>query len=213
LRRDQWQCGYLAPGLKGHYLVLKTDYPSPVAHLFEPAATGRSKCRGCARPIQRGELRFGERVPNQFGEGETTLWFHPLCAAYKRPQPLLEALAGTTEGVPDREGLERAALGSVAHERLQRIDTAERSPSGQAKCRSCHEPIVRGSWRIRVVFYEEGRFAPGGYVHLGCRKVYFETDEILDQVLHFSAASSDADREELIRAFDTEQTDPSPQQP
>jgi hypothetical protein len=183
-----------------------------VAHLFEPAATGRSKCRGCAQPIQRGELRFGERVPNAFGEGETTLWFHPLCAAYKRPQPLLEALAGATDSVPDREGLERAAHGSVAHERLQRIDAAERSPSGQAKCRSCHQPIVRGSWRIRVVFYEEGRFAPGGYVHLGCRKVYFETDEILAQVLHFSPALSDADRQELTGAFDTGQTDPSPQQ-
>jgi hypothetical protein len=177
-----------------------------MAHLFESATTGRSKCRGCARPIQRGELRFGERVPNLFGEGETTLWFHPLCAAYKRPQPLLQALAETTDSVPDREGLERAALGSVAHERLQRIDAAERSPTGKATCRSCRQPIARGSWRIRVVFYEEGRFTPGGYVHLGCRKIYFETDEILDQVLHFSPSLSDADREELIRAFDTEQT-------
>lgn len=182
-----------------------------MAHLFEPAATGRSKCRGCAQPIQRGELRFGERVPNNFGEGETTLWFHPLCAAYKRPQALLEAVSETTDGVPGRESLERAALGSVAHERLQRIDGAERSPTGQAKCRSCHEPIERGSWRIRVVFFEEGRFAPGGFVHLACRKAYFGTDDILEQVLQFSPALSDTDRDELIRAFDTEQTDPSPQ--
>jgi Poly(ADP-ribose) polymerase and DNA-Ligase Zn-finger region len=180
-----------------------------VAHLFEHAASGRSKCRGCAQPIHRDELRFGERVPSLFGEGETTLWFHPLCAAYKRPQPFLEALAETSEGVPDREVLESAARRSVAHERLQRIDGAERSPSGQAKCRMCHEPIVRGSWRIRVVFYEEGRFAPGGYVHIACRKDYFETDEFVDQVLRFSPALSDADRAELIRAFDTGQSDPS----
>ena len=33
---------------------------------------------------QRGELRFGERLPNPFAEGEMTVWFHPLCAAYKR---------------------------------------------------------------------------------------------------------------------------------
>jgi hypothetical protein len=182
--------------------VAAAEYPPCMGHLFELAPSGRSKCRGCAQPIQRGELRFGERVPNVFGEGETTLWFHPLCAAYKRPQPLLEALAETTVSVPDRDGIERAALRSVAHERLQRIDGAERSRSGQAKCRSCHEPIERGSWRIRVVFYEEGRFAPGGYVHLACRKAYFETDEILEQVLHFSPASSGADREDLIRAFD-----------
>lgn len=182
-----------------------------MAHLIESATSGRSKCRGCAQPIERGELRFGERVPNTFGEGDTTLWFHPLCAAYKRPQPLLEALAETAESVPDRDGLERAAQRSVAHERLQRIDGAERSRSGQAKCRSCHEPIERGSWRIRVVYFEEGRFAPGGYVHLACRKTYFEADEILDQVLRLSPALSDADREELIRGF-AEQNDPSPPQ-
>lgn len=182
-------------------------YPYPVAHLFEPATTGRSKCRGCAQPIQRGELRFGERAPNAFGEGDTTLWFHPLCAAYKRPEPLLETLAETAADVPDRQTLERAAQASLAHKRLQRIDAAERSPTGQAMCRSCHEPVTKGSWRIRVVFYEEGRFGPGGFVHLACRKVYFETDEeILDQVLHFSPALSETDRQELIRAFGTETT-------
>jgi len=181
-----------------------------MAHLFEPATSGRSKCRGCARPIQRGELRFGERVPNLFGGGETTLWFHPLCAAYKRPEPVLEALAGASGSVPDRESLERAAVGSAANKRLQRIDGAERSPSAKASCRSCHQPIARESWRIRVVFYEEGRFAPGGYVHLACRRSYFETDEILSQVLEFSPDLSDADREELIRLFDAEQANPSP---
>jgi hypothetical protein len=51
------------------------------------------------------------------------------------------------------------------------------------------------------VFYEEGRFAPGGYVHLGCREAYFETGEILEQVLQFSPDLSDADRKELVRAF------------
>jgi hypothetical protein len=158
-----------------------------------------------------GVLRFGECLANPFGEGEMTLWFHPLCAAYKRPQPLLEALAETTADVPDREKLERVALRSVAHQRTMRIDGSERSPSGQAKCRSCHEPILRGNWRIRIVFYQEGRFSPGGYVHLTCRKAYFETDEVLDQILHFSPALSDAERQELIRAGDAEQIDPLPQ--
>ena len=150
-------------------------------------------------------MRFGERTPNAFGEGETTLWFHPMCAAYKRPEPLLAALAEPAdgEGVPDKEALERVANGAMAHKRLQRIDGAERSPTGQAKCRSCHEPIAKGSWRIRIVFYEEGRFAPGGFVHLACRKVYFETDQsIQDPVLHFSPALSETDRQELIKAFE-----------
>jgi hypothetical protein len=146
-------------------------------------------------------MRFGECLPNLFGEGEMTLWFHPLCAAYKRPQPLLETLPGTDEALPEREKLERAAQASVTHRRIPRIDGAERAPSGQATCRSCRELIAKGTWRIRTAFYEEGRFSPGGYVHLACRKAYFETDDVLDAVLHFSPALSDEDRQELARAF------------
>jgi hypothetical protein len=138
-----------------------------------------------------------------------TLWFHPLCAAYKRPQPLLEVLEQKNESVADQENLRRAAHNGVTNPRIPRIDGAEKSPSGQAKCRSCHEPIVRGNWRIRIVFYEEGRFAPGGYVHLGCRTAYFETDEVLEPVLHFSPALSEGERAELISAFDTERTAPN----
>jgi hypothetical protein len=174
-----------------------------VPHIFESASSGRAKCRGCGQPIQRGELRFGERLPNPYAEGEMTLWFHPACAAYKRPEPLLQALGETGESVPDRERLERAAHGSLAHRRVPRIDGAERSPSGQARCRSCHEPIERGTWRIRLVHYDEGRFSPGGYVHLACRKTYFETDDILDPLLHFSPDLSDSEREELRRACET----------
>ena len=178
-------------------------------HVFEPAPTGRAKCRGCGRPIDKGERRFGERIPNPFAEGETTLWFHPLCAAYKRPESMLETLAQAPEGVPDPEPLERAARGSSAHRRLPRISGAERAPTSQAKCRSCHEPITRGAWRIRLVFYEEGRFMPSGFVHLACRAAYFETRDILAPLLHFSPDLSDDDRAELMRACDAA-ADPLP---
>jgi len=175
--------------------------PAPtMPHLLEPATSGRSKCRGCARAIERGELRFGERLPNPFAEGEMTAWFHPACAAYKRPEPLLEALRETQADVPDRERLERAAHASLAHRRLPRIDGAERSPGAQAKCRHCREPIARGSWRVRLAFWEEGRFAPGGFVHLDCRQPYFETGDILDRVLHFSRDLGQSEREELRSA-------------
>lgn len=170
-------------------------------HVFEPAASGRSKCRGCAQTIGQGELRFGERLPNPFADGEMTVWFHSLCAAYKRPESLLEALAGTAVAVPDRETLERTARASLAHRRLPRIDGAERSPGAQARCRSCREPIARGSWRIRLVYWEEGRFAQGGFVHLACRKTYFETDDVLERVLRFSRDLSADEREELKRAL------------
>lgn len=172
-----------------------------MSHVFEPAASGRAKCRGCSQPIQKGTLRFGERLPNLFGEGEMTLWFHPMCAAYKRPQSLLDGLAQAAESPPDREVLERAARGSLAQRRLPRIDGAERSPTGQARCRHCRELIERASWRIRIVYYEEGRFLPGGFIHLGCREPYFETADILDPLLHFSRELSGDEREELKRAM------------
>lgn len=177
-----------------------------MSHLFQPASSGRSKCRGCGQAISQGELRFGERLPNPFAEGEMTLWFHPLCAAFKRPEPMLQALEETPGNVPDRERLERAARSSLAQRRLPRIDGAEKAPGGQARCRHCRQPIERGTWRIRLVFFEEGRFAPGGFVHLGCRKAYFETADILDQVLRFSSSLSESERQELRQAIQTAPT-------
>src|SRR5258706_14765649 len=112
---------------------------STMPHVFEPAATNRSKCRGCKQALQKGELRFGESLPNPFGEGEVTHWFHPMCAAYKRPDVLLEGLAAAAGEIADREALERVARAALAQHRLQRIDGAEMSPTGQARCRSCKE--------------------------------------------------------------------------
>ena len=168
-------------------------------HTFEPAASGRSKCRGCTRPIERGELRFGERLANPFGDGEMTLWFHPICAAYKRPGALLEGL-GAASTIDGREALERAARSSLAQLRLARIDGAQRAPGGQASCRSCHEAIAKGAWRIRLSIFDEGRFNPAGFIHLACAPGYFETGAILEHLLRFSPDLTEDDREELRRA-------------
>jgi hypothetical protein len=173
-----------------------------MAGLFELAPSARSRCRGCGEPLSKGDWRFGERLPNPFAEGEMTHWFHPVCAAYKRPEAILEALASAPENVPGREALQAAAGGSLARKRLARIDGAERAPSGQARCRHCHEAIERGTWRIRLVFHEEGTFNPSGFIHVGCRGPYFETDaDILEHVLHFSRALEADERDALGRAF------------
>jgi hypothetical protein len=168
-------------------------------HVFEPAASGRSKCRGCGRALAKGELRFGEAMANPFAEGtEMTLWFHPMCAAYKRPDAMIEALARAVGDVADREALEKIARASAARRRLQRIDGLERA-KGQATCRHCREPIAKGAWRIKLVFFEEGRFNPSGFIHLACGPAYFETSEFLDHALHFSGELSGEDRAELAR--------------
>jgi hypothetical protein len=173
-----------------------------MSHVFEPAMSGRSKCRGCGKSIEKGEIRFGEHLPNPFGEGEMTLWFHPLCAAYKQPEQVLETLPESTVTIANREEIERAARGSFMFRRIPRIDGAERAPSARAVCRSCKNRIERGNWRIKLVFFEEGRFSPGGYVHLECRETYFEGGDIRDQVLYFSPALGEEERGELRHALD-----------
>lgn len=167
---------------------------------FETATSGRARCRGCGQAIAKGELRLGERLPNPFADGEMTHWFHPLCAAHKRPEALLEALGTAPPDVAERERLERIARHGVVHHRVPRIDGAERSPTGQAKCRHCHEPIERGHWRIRLVFHQDGRFEPAGFVHLACRAAYFETADVLDPILHFSPALAPEARQDLRQA-------------
>lgn len=166
-------------------------------HAIEPATSGRARCRGCGRPIPTGEQRFGERLPNPFADGEMTLWFHPECGALKRPEPFLEALAALVQPLADAERLEREARRGLDHRRLPRIDGAERAPSGRAVCRSCREPIVKGAWRIKLVFYEEGRFSPGGFVHCRCARSYFETDALLPRVRCFAPDLGEEDLRQL----------------
>jgi hypothetical protein len=165
-------------------------------HVIEPASTGRAKCRGCGEKIEAGVLRFGEGVPNPFGDGETTQWFHLDCAAFKRPQPFLETLEAAS-GVPDAERLAAEAKQGLEHERLTRINGAERDPSGRAQCRHCRVNIAKGAWRVTLVFYEEGRFTAAGFVHPSCAQAYFESADLLPRIRRFAPGLGAADVEEI----------------
>ena len=85
--------------------------------------------------------------------------------------------------MPERAWLERTAEVGVAHRRLPRLAYAERSPSGRARCRQCRTFVEQGVWRLALQMYEEGRFAPIGFIHLTCAEPYFETRDLLDQTL------------------------------
>jgi len=178
-----------------------------VAHVIEPASSSRAKCRSCDQPIAKGELRFGERQPNAFGEGEMTLWFHLPCGAYSRPEPFLEAQgtapadAGAMVTEAQLEQLVSAARFGIEHRRVPRLHGAERATSGRAHCRSCRELIGKGEWRLPLVFFEDYRFNPGGYLHARCARNYFETTEILDRVRHFSPELRDAEVAEVAAAI------------
>jgi hypothetical protein len=172
-----------------------------MSHVLEKAPTGRAMCRGCGGKIAAGEWRFGERLPNPYDEGggDMTRWFHLPCAAFKRPEPFVEMLAAG-EPFDDRERLEHEAKLGIEHRRLPRANTAERASTGRATCRQCKEPIAKGEWRISLVYYEDGRFSPAGYVHTACVSGYFETTAIMPRVKHFSPALTDADLAEIAAA-------------
>ena len=166
-------------------------------HVIQPATTARSKCRGCGERIAAGVLRFGESLPNPFAEGETTHWFHLDCAAFKRPAPFLETLEGGTEALDDAERLMAEAKLGIEHRRLPRINGAGRDPSGRAQCRSCRASIAKGAWRIPLVFYEDGRFSPTGFIHVACARVYLETIDVLPRLQRFSPGLNEADLLEI----------------
>jgi hypothetical protein len=171
-------------------------------HVIEAAKTGRAKCRGCGEPITAGTLRLGERVPNPFSDdgAETTLWYHVPCAAFLRPEAFLEVIAAPETAAVALDGrgtlAHEAALGA-AHRRLPRATTAERASSGRATCRHCKTLIDKGAWRLALTYYDEGRFAPSGFIHVGCAREYLETAEIFGRLRHFSPALTDGDLAEI----------------
>jgi ribosomal protein L37AE/L43A len=166
-------------------------------HVIEPAPTARAKCRGCGAKIDKGELRFGEAAANPFGEGETRYWFHLECGAWRRPEPFLEALAGTTVAIEHRDRLEAEARAGVEHHRLPRLAAVQRDPSGRARCRNCRETIAKGTWRIALQIWEDSRFSPSGFVHAACAAEYFGTPDAGHRIARLAHELSPQDRADL----------------
>jgi poly [ADP-ribose] polymerase len=143
-----------------------------MAHLIEAAKTGRASCRTCKKPIAKGELRFGEEVPNQFDAGKMThVWHHLECAAKKRPSPLKAALESTTTPVPNQGALLALIAEHQKAEKPSTLPYAERAPTGRSSCIECHEAIAKGELRVAVErTVETGSFVTqgAGYLHAAC---------------------------------------------
>ncbi|MEO1302933.1 MAG: hypothetical protein AAFV36_07080 [Myxococcota bacterium] len=166
-----------------------------VSGVIEEATSGRAKCRGCGAAIPKATLRFGERVPNPFGEGEATYWFHPWCAAARRPNVFLEleTLPAELDGADELRVL--AELGRD-HHRLARVERVERAPSGRARCRECKQLIAKGDFRIALTIWEEGRFSPMGFIHVRCAGAYFGTLESVAERMRFAHSPLEPDEKE-----------------
>jgi len=144
--------------------------------VIERAASGRAKCRTCGKAIGKGEERFGEALPNAYGEGDSLFWFHLRCAACSRPEALLPVLDQGHAAPDDASELISLARGSVSQPRLSRILRAERASSGRARCRHCRELIEVNAWRVALQMFEEGRFNAIGTIHASCAVHYFGTE-------------------------------------
>jgi hypothetical protein len=111
-----------------------------VADRIELSPSGRSKCRACQRNLDKGALRLGVMVPNPFGEGETTHFYHLECGAWRQPDAYLVAVGvavpkqlGTAppgEGAqPAETGAPAAGTGAEGDAALRAAAEAERAAS------------------------------------------------------------------------------------
>ena len=97
----------------------------------------------------------------------------------------------TTETIDDRERLIAEARRGVEHGRLPRAAGAGHAPTGRARCRSCRQLIEKGGWRIALVYYDEGRFDPSGFIDVRCARDYFGAVDLVGRLSHFSPELDD----------------------
>jgi poly [ADP-ribose] polymerase len=143
-----------------------------MAHMIEAAKTSRASCRTCKKPITKGELRFGEEVPNAFAPGEMTYnWHHLPCAAQKKPSALKQALEANGIEVPNKDELLQTIQVSAKSEKPSTLPYAEHAPTARALCPRCGGKIEKGDVRVAIpAEADAGAFmstAPR-YVHPGC---------------------------------------------
>jgi len=175
-----------------------------MAHTIEAAKSGRAGCRACKQPIQKGELRFGEEVPNAFSaSGETSYqWYHLPCAALKKPAQLRTALAAFQGEVPNRAEIEKTLEESAKKIKPSTFPYAERASTGRARCQACQRPIEKGSLRVAVereVETSAMAVKSAGYLHPRCARAFTKDDQVLEKIKANTTGLEAADIEQLGR--------------
>lgn len=177
-----------------------------MAHTIEVAKTGRAGCRACKTPIPKGDLRFGEEVPNAFSaSGEMSYqWYHLPCAALKKPTQLKQALAAFTGEVPNKAELEKTLEESAKKQKPSAFPYAERASTGRSRCQQCEEPIQKGALRVAVereVETSSFRTAGAGYLHPECAKEYTKDDQLISKIRSNTTNLPPQDLEDLSKAI------------
>ncbi|HEX2880790.1 MAG TPA: hypothetical protein VHO25_14765 [Polyangiaceae bacterium] len=166
---------------------------------IERAPSGRAKCRACRQPVAKDELRFGEVVPNPYGEGEAHFWYHLRCAALRLPEKFNEALKASSD-VPGEtsELLSKVAANAQRHARLVNVMRADRAPTGRARCQSCREGIDKGAWRIVLERMDEGISSSAGFLHVRCAAQEMGQAELFERLQYCEPPLTAEERSDLV---------------
>lgn len=124
-----------------------------MADRIELSPSGRSKCRACQKNIEKGSVRLGVSVPNPFGEGEATHYYHLECGAWRQPDALLAAATGVPRGQSETDDAQPVD-GSTDAEAVAPAVEVDRSvwealPAPQREALSAAAALSREHHRLR----------------------------------------------------------------
>jgi poly [ADP-ribose] polymerase len=171
-----------------------------VAETIEVAKSGRSRCRVCRQPIDKGALRFGEEQQSAFAEGMQWVWHHLPCAAKKKPAQLRSALTSYAGEVPDRAALEQVLAESDKTATV--FPYAERASTGRSTCLQCRQPIEKGALRVATERELELGGMPrsgAGYLHPRCAPERLQRADLMEALRRNSRGLVEVDFDELAR--------------
>lgn len=180
-----------------------------MAHIVETAKSGRARCRTCGEGILKGDLRFGEEVPNGFSDdgGTTHNWHHLQCAAKKKPSQLRGALESYPGEIPNRQLIDHLIAENEPKQKPTSFPYAERAASARSHCGECHTLIAKGALRVALQRENEGpsmMMPPTPrYYHAACVRTVLPADlaTSLAQIRTNSRGLTQDDLDELARAL------------
>ncbi len=177
-----------------------------MADIIEESKSNRATCRTCREKIDKGVLRFGEEVANQFSSdgGTAFQWHHLACAAGRLPAKVTAAMAAFGGTIPDREKIEQILANPPKAGKKGGAKAAypyaERASTSRSKCLQCDETIDKDTFRIAVEReVDTGSFMTTGpgYLHPGCAAEYTGDDALLENVKLNSPALGQQDLDAL----------------
>jgi hypothetical protein len=161
--------------------------------IIEAAKSGRSKCGGCKKKIEKGSLRFGEHNERY----DSYRWYHLVCGAALDADDFVEAAKEYEGDVGDVDAILEEAKNIGKGTKTPRVEPA---PSARASCAVCGDKIEPKGVLRGVLYYEvEAENWRKGNTHVECMAEVsdLDRDTLIDQVLENSLLD-DEQREEVI---------------